>query len=94
MFSRKTTTKLEKWFDKAMYVGAMLAPVALAPQVYKIYATHHSADLEITTWAALACINVMWVIWGRMHKAYPVMISSSFLAVLNILAVIGIFLYP
>lgn len=83
----------KRYFDYLMYVVGLLGPLALFPQVIEVFSSHSVAGLSLLTWVLLACINVMWLFYGVLHRAYPIVVANMGMAVLNVSIVIGILMY-
>ncbi|MCC7500774.1 hypothetical protein IT396_03150 [Candidatus Nomurabacteria bacterium] len=79
--------------DTLIYPAAVLAPLALVPQVWHIYATQNASSLSLPTWALLGCLNILWLLYGRAHKETPIVLTNSALMVLNFSMALGILLY-
>ncbi len=84
---------LRRFFDYLMYTVGVLAPLALLPQVTQLYAHKDAAGLSLVTWTLLGSINVLWVIYAALHRAYPILLANIGMALLNFTIVLGIFLY-
>lgn len=80
-------------YERLMYGVAIVSPLALVPQILHIYRTHDVSSLTISTWAILGGVNVLWLIYGALHKAYPVILANILFATLNFAGVIAIVLY-
>lgn len=79
--------------DRIMYVSSFFFPLALVPQVYKVYVFQDVSDLALETWALLVFFNVLWTLYGILHKAAPVVVSSVFSGLLQLSLVFAIFLF-
>ncbi len=90
-YERLTTWQMS--LDILIYPAAILAPLALLPQVWHVYATHNASSLSLPTWALLGCLNVLWFFYGRAHKERPIMLTNAALMVLNFSMAVGIILY-
>jgi uncharacterized protein with PQ loop repeat len=73
-----------------MLVVGFISPLALIPQVWSIFATGTTEGLSLFTFAVLAMFNSLWALYGYMHRAYPVMISSALFAALQTIIVCAI----
>jgi uncharacterized protein with PQ loop repeat len=88
--SRAPTKRL---LDYLMYGVALLAPLALAPQVYSIYATREVGGLVLSSWAMLGTVNALWVVYGVTHRSPPLILSNIVFLCLHLAGVAGVFLY-
>lgn len=79
--------------DKAMYIIGLIGPIALLPQVLTVFATQNVSSLSISTWLVLGIINVMWCLYGWLHKEYAIFLANGSTAVLNFAIVAAILLY-
>lgn len=85
--------KWKRMMDKLIYAVAFIGPIMTIPQVTKIWLEKNAGGISIIAWLTFAIINIFWVIYGVMHKEKPIIFSSSMLFVLNLLVVIGAFVY-
>lgn len=76
--------------DLLIYVAAFVGPLALLPQVFNLYATHQTAGLFLPTWAMLGVLNGIWIWYGRVHRARPIVITNTALMLLNFSVALGI----
>jgi uncharacterized protein with PQ loop repeat len=83
----------KRFFDYLMYTVATLSPIAILIQVIEVYSTHNVAGLSLLTWVLLGGVNLLWTIYGILHKEAPIVISSAAFCVLNFALVAGILLY-
>jgi uncharacterized protein with PQ loop repeat len=79
--------------DKAMYVIGVVGPLALLPQVVEVFISHDVSSLSIWTWLPLGIINVIWMLYGWLHKENVVLLANTITAVMNFAVVTAIILY-
>lgn len=79
--------------DKLMVVAAVAAPVALLPQVWQLYASQDASGFSLPSWLALGGINVLWVLYGAVHKEPPIVITHSMFMLLNFAIALGIVIF-
>lgn len=84
---------LKDALDVLMYPVAIAAPLALLPQVWKLYATHDASSLSLPTWATFGILNLVWIAYARVHKETPVLVTNVMMALLNFAVAVGILLY-
>src|SRR6185503_3802547 len=80
-------------FDKFMYIIALLAPLALLPQVFHLFEYKSVDGLSLTTWFLLGSMNMFWSMYGILHKEWQIFISNILVGLLSYVVVIGILLY-
>jgi uncharacterized protein with PQ loop repeat len=79
--------------DHVMYGVALLAPVALLPQIFKIYGTKSSGGVSLLTWSLLACVNLLWLAYGVVHKDRQIILANALLILCDIAIVSGLVFY-
>ena len=82
-----------RYFDYLMYGVGFVMPVALVPQVVAVYVSHDTAGISIATWLLLTLFNVLWAIYGILHRDVPIAIANTLLTVFDIAIVLGVLLY-
>jgi MtN3 and saliva related transmembrane protein len=82
-----------KYFDYLMYGVGIIMPIALVPQVSAIYIRHDVAGISLATWLLLTFFNVLWAIYGLLHKDPPIFIANTLLALLDVAIVAGVLYY-
>ncbi len=79
--------------DILIYPIAIGAPLAMLPQVINLYATRDASSLVLITWLLFGCFNLIWILYGWVHKERPILLTNTMLAFLNFSIVFGILLY-
>ena len=82
-----------RMFDYLMYAVGLLAPLALLPQVIHLFVYQNAAGLSLPTWCALGVINLLWAIYGDIHKDRLIFLSNTLIAGLDAAMVVGILWY-
>ncbi len=93
LLSRKRAKKFGHWFDYLMLAVAAFGPLALLPQIISIYQTQVVSGLVPVTWIAFSCMNILWLIYGVLHKQSPIILTSIMGCILNAAGAVGILLY-
>lgn len=83
----------KRFLDRLMYAVGVLAPFALLPQVVRLYATKSSAGVSLATWVLLAFFNLLWIMYGVVHKDKPIIIAHSLFIVMNAAIIVGALIY-
>lgn len=79
--------------DYTMFAVGILQPIALLPQLYEIYIVRQVAGLSVVTFVAFGLCNVLWAIYGAVHRTMPVLISGVLFVFLYAAIVFGILMY-
>jgi uncharacterized protein with PQ loop repeat len=85
--------QFQRRYDRTMYLVGTLAPLALIPQVIKLFVYHQAAGFVLITWVLLSCINLLWIGYATLHREYPILIANCGMGLLNIAMVVGILIY-
>jgi len=80
----------KRYLDYTMFGVGILAPLALLPQIGVIYIDHQKDGVSIETWLLLSVFNILWIMYGIVHKDKPIIISHTLFAVLNFAIVVGV----
>lgn len=84
--------KISQW-DKLIYVGAVLGPFAILPQIIKIWTEQDAAGVSIITWGGYLCGAFFWGIYGFVHKEKPIVVANLITGFFVALVLAGIMLY-
>lgn len=88
-----STDALKRSLDYLMFFVGIVQPLALIPQLIEIYGYRQVTGLSITTFVAFGCCNVLWALYGAVHKEKPILISGILFVFLYAAIVTGIVLY-
>src|SRR3990167_8089206 len=86
---KRMYTKLEPY----PHPVAIVAPIALLPQVLSVYSTKNVSGLVVFPWIFLGCMHILWVFYGTIHRELPLVLTSIFFALMNFSLLVGILLY-
>ncbi len=85
--------KMKRFLDYLMYGVGILAPLALVPQILQLYTTKSGVGLSISTWILLTMVNIMWAIYGFVHKDNHIFFANILIALFNSVIVVGVLMY-
>jgi len=83
----------KRFLDYFMYVVAVIAPIALVPQVWSVYATKNVSGLVVAPWILLGAMHILWAFYGTIHRELPLVVTSVLFACMNFSLLLGILLY-
>lgn len=83
----------KRGLDRFMYGVALLAPLALVPQIYQLFVTRETGGLSLTTWVLLAVVNFLWTLYGLVHKDKHLIIANGLLFLCHLVLLAGLVLY-
>ncbi len=87
------TTPTKRRFDAVMYGVSIVQPAALLPQVLAVYVRHDIAGVSLATWLLLTFFNVMWAIYGTLHRDVPITVANVLLTIFDLAIVFGVLFY-
>jgi uncharacterized protein with PQ loop repeat len=83
----------KRFMDRAVYVVGIIGPLMGSLQAYKIWHERTAAGISLPTFSFAIFNDVVWFIYGAIHKEKPIMVMYTLWFVINILIVIGTLLY-
>ncbi len=83
---------VSQW-GKLIYVGAIIGPFAILPQVLKIWTEHDAQGVSAITWFGYLCGAFFWGIYGFVHKEKPIVVANLLSGTFVLLVLAGILLY-
>lgn len=85
--------RLKRIVDKLVYVTGVVTPLMTLPQVLRIWVHKSATDVSFYTWLAYLLVALIWIAYGVLHKAKPIIVLNVGLAIVNSLVVVGVLLY-
>lgn len=76
------------------YIATSLNMVMLIPQVFRTWNTKHTKDLSFSTLLIFFIACVLWVTYGIMKQAVPVIIANVIVAIMNLVLISLKLRYP
>jgi uncharacterized protein with PQ loop repeat len=83
----------KRFLDHLMYGVGIFAPLALMPQIISIYVDHEKQGVSLETWILLAVFNILWTVYGVVHKDKPIIITHTLFTILDGSIVAGVLLF-
>lgn len=68
------TMETTDWIGSA---AATLTTTAFIPQAWKIWRTHHTADISLGMYALFTLGVALWLIYGILMASWPIIIANS-----------------
>lgn len=76
-----------------MVIIGLSSPILTLPQLLKIWGEKEVDGLSLVSWIGYTVCAGSWLVYGIIHKEKPIIISQLILFPMEILIVIGIYLY-
>lgn len=71
--------------DVIGYIAAGIGICVFMPQVYKSFKTKRTKDVSFPTFLMIVVVSVLWVIYGALISALPVIIVNSVILILSLI---------
>lgn len=81
------------FLDKIIYVVGITTPIILLPQLIEVWSSHNVAGLSLMTWMGFGFINLLWFLYGIIHKENPIIIANGLLTFMNFAVATGIIIF-
>lgn len=85
--------KLKHFVDHLIYVVSIFVPTMTFLQVYKIYETRTADGISTLAFSGYFLANLVWLLYGVLHKEKPIVIMYILLALFNASIVVGTIIY-
>lgn len=80
-------------FDTFMLVVGFIQPLALVPQIEKIYVSHSTAGVSFSTWGLFTAFNALWGAYGFSHRDAALTIAYVLITILDGVIAVGALIY-
>ena len=85
--------KWKNFMDRLIFFVGAVGPLMTIPQVMKIWVDKNAAGVSLISWTTYLVTEIIWIIYGIMHKEKPIIITYTMWVLLDIMIVVGIILY-
>jgi len=79
--------------DKLIFVAGVVGPVLSIPQIVLIYSNKDASDISAVSWFGWAALNIVWILYGLVHKEPPIVMTYTFWFIINLTVAFGAILY-
>lgn len=83
----------KRLLDRVVFAAGIVGPVLTLPQIVLIYTNHDASGISAMSWFGWAALNVVWILYGLVHKEPPIVMTYSFWFIANSTVAIGAVLY-
>jgi len=84
---------VKKFLDSIIYIVCIITPMMVLPQVWKIWAYQNATGISLITYVGLIVANIIWIVYGVVHKEKPIIVLYISFFVVNSAIAIGRILY-
>ncbi len=85
--------KVKRFFDTLIYIAGILGPLASIPQLVDVFLYKKTEGLSLFTWFFWGLLNIVWIVYGILHKEKPIILTYFMWLLVNWGIVLGILLY-
>lgn len=75
--------------DSVVTWGSAIIALFTVPQVYTIWVDQAANGVSVLTWSAYLVGALLWMTYGIMHKAKPIIITQTIMIILEIAIIVG-----
>lgn len=76
--------------DHLVYFAGPLIPIAILPQVHKVWVERQTEGTYLVTWVMLSFAATVMALYAIKHREWPLMLTYIPLVVLDLAVVIGL----
>lgn len=91
--SSQLNNETKLFLDKFIYFIGIYGPIMTIPQILKIYVDKNASGVSVISWSSYAFCAIFWIIYGIIHKEKPIVLTYCVWLALDIVIVIGTFIY-
>jgi MtN3 and saliva related transmembrane protein len=81
------------YLDHIIYFVGFVGPIMTIPQLIKVWGQHSVEGLSAVSWSAYLITAIFWLVYGLIHKEWPIIVANIIWIMVNIPIVIGIFYF-
>lgn len=67
---------IEPHVDRMVMLLGIVYPLAMAPQLYNVWALHRTAGLSGITSVIGLLASIIWAVYGLLHRQRPILIAN------------------
>ncbi len=82
--------KLKRFFDKLVYVVVFAGMIMTFPQIYNVWILKLVEGVSVLTWGTYVIGNIIWLMYGFLHKDKPIITSNIIWMIANASVAIGV----
>ncbi len=79
--------------DRLVAIAAVVHPLMATPQIYTIYTDQNVEGVSLLTWLGFMIVGLIFLAYGLAHNIKPIIVTQILWFVVDLLVIIGIFLY-
>jgi uncharacterized protein with PQ loop repeat len=81
------------FIDRLTFSVAVIEPIILGPQIYRIFKFHNAVSISISAWVGFEIFCLVWLWYGFVHKDKMIITYQGLYLIANSLVIIGAMKY-
>ncbi len=86
----RAETAIEPHVDRAVMTLGLMYPLAMAPQLYNVWALHHTAGLSGVTSGMGLAMALTWTVYGLIHRQRAIWTLNAIWVVIHTVMIAGL----
>ena len=86
-------TPWKRLLDRVVLAAGIVGPALSLPQIILIYSNKDATDISAVSWFGWAALNIVWILYGLVHKELPIAVTYSLWFIINLTVAFGAVLY-
>lgn len=78
-----------RFIDKAIFIVAVVQPLATLPQVITIFQTHNATSVALLTWGIYLVFDFFWLWFGIAERQIAIILSATIFLILEAAILVG-----
>jgi MtN3 and saliva related transmembrane protein len=80
----------KRFLDRLIFVVGFLGPLFTIPQLVNVWIAKQVAGVSFASWAAYAALDIVWIVYGFVHKEKPIVFAYMLWFIANAGVAIGV----
>lgn len=85
--------KMNKFVDSFIYMIGSLGVIIFVPQLIKVWSPGDISGVSLISWAGMFGASTLWLFYGLLHKARPIIFVNALGGSVQLLIIIGILIH-
>ena len=81
------------FLDKTCMVVAVVMPLTVIPQIYKIFYYQIATGVSLLMWILYSILCVPMLIYGLVHKVKPIVVLNFFWLIMQVIVIVGVLIF-
>lgn len=82
-----------RFLDRILIIIAVVGPLMSLPQLLEVYMNQNADNISFLSWSSWAFFNLIWLIYGIVHKERPIIITYTLWFIVNAMMAISVIIF-